>query len=152
MSSHENGGRAQHRVRGCMVHTIDMKALETHALEVLAAMYGTGPKALSSYRLCEDQLVIGYTDADPDQGTAWILVSEGVGWPEDENGRVTVYLTRSPMGGQGTPVPIPMQVLRAYINGTFDLADYIRAFGDRLENNFSIFYRKFTPQHEEVST
>ena len=150
MNTHENGYRGEHRVRGCMVHTLDMKRLETHALKVVAAMHGMSVKTLVSkgYALSDRKLVIG----DDDHEEMWMVGTEGVGWKEDDCGNVDVYLTHSPMSMSSLPVPIPARVLRTFIEEEIDLADCIRTFGDRLESNFSLFYNKFMQaSNEEVS-
>ena len=147
MKTHENGYRGEHRVRGCMVHTLDMKRLETHALKVMAAMHGMSVETLVSkgYALSDRKLVIG----EDDHEEIWIVSTEGVGWKEDDCGNVDVYLKPSPMSMSMLPVPIPARVLRTFIEEEIDLADYIRTFGDRLESNFSLFYNKFMQASNE---
>lgn len=77
------------------------------------------------------------------------ICTEGVGWWEGEKGylvggyvgysNITYYLTKD-------------ELLSVISDETVDLAEFIRSFGDRLENNFDLWYYqvKDTPQELRV--
>jgi len=66
------------------------------------------------------------------------MVSEGVGWFADENGKLPVnyYVGDYNSGYQD----ITVEELKTLISDkTIDLADFVRVFGDRLENNLALW-------------
>ncbi len=67
------------------------------------------------------------------------VVTEGVGWYADKNGGIPInYWTNS--YGNGGYIDITEDELRSLIaDETVNLADHIRAFGDRLETNFYVW-------------
>jgi hypothetical protein len=140
MKTHENGYRGEHRVRGCLVYTLDMKALETRALKIMAAMYDSSVKELRAegWRLSDSSLVLGFNYKQE----MWMVGTEGVGWKSD--GKINVGLRQPRSMFQGLTVPIPEAVLRGLQTmEQVDLADHVRMFGDRLETNFSIWFDTF---------
>jgi hypothetical protein len=154
MKSHENGYRAEHRVRGCLVYLLDMKALETRALKIMAAMYDSSVTKLRAegWGLSDRSLALGFNDKEMKM---WMVGTEGVGWKADSDGNIGVGL-RLPRGMfQGLTVPIPEQVLIGLqTQEQVDLADHVRAFGDRLESNFSLWFDTFmagSSSNKEVS-
>lgn len=66
------------------------------------------------------------------------VVSEGVGWYADENGKLPVnYYVGSYNSGYQD---ITVEELKTLISDkTIDLADFVRVFGDRLEVNLSLW-------------
>jgi hypothetical protein len=143
MKTHENGYRAEHRVRGCLVYSLNMKALETRALKIVAAMYDSTVKDLraANWGLTDRSLVLGFNDTDMKM---WMVNTEGVGWEVDSDGNIGVWVR--PAGGwfSEVRVPIPEAVLRGLQTMEMvDLADHVRAFGDRLESNFSLWFDTF---------
>jgi hypothetical protein len=66
------------------------------------------------------------------------VVSEGVGWYADENGKLPVnyYVGDYNSGYQDITVE---ELLPLISDKTIDLADFVRVFGDRLENNLALW-------------
>ena len=76
------------------------------------------------------------------------VITEGVGWFADANGGIPINFWSGGYGSGGY-VDVTVEELRTVISTeTIDLADHIRAFGDRLETNFYIWqqYAKGYPQ------
>ena len=129
--SHTGGFRSEHRSRGVKVRTLVLP--EVH-LEALKAGLPDWP-ALEA-----EDLAVG-TTAD---GKVFVICTEGVGWEVIDDFKVEVY-------GSGTDsfsmFPVAMITLsrREVLEGMeageeVDLADWVRAFGDRLECNFGTWF------------
>lgn len=142
MKSHENGYRGEHRVRGCLVYLLDMKALETRALKIMAAMYDSSVKDLRAHNwgLTDQSLALGFNDKQE----MWMVGTEGVGWEVDSEGNIGVWLRPARGWFSEVRVAIPEAVLRGLQTmEQVDLADHVRIFGDRLESNFSLWFDTF---------
>lgn len=73
-----------------------------------------------------------------DRGLATVL-TEGVGWFADANGGIPINYYSGGYGSGGY-IDITEDELKSLISDeTVNLADHIRAFGDRLETNFYIW-------------
>lgn len=67
------------------------------------------------------------------------VITEGVGWYADKDGGIPINFWSGGYGSGGY-VDVTEEELRGVISEeTVDLADHIRAFGDRLETNFYIW-------------
>lgn len=67
------------------------------------------------------------------------VVTEGVGWFADANGGIPINYWSGNYGSGGY-IDITEEELKSLISDeTVNLADHIRAFGDRLETNFYIW-------------
>ena len=67
------------------------------------------------------------------------VVSEGVGWFADKNGGIPINFYSGGYGSGGY-IDITEDELKSLISSeVVNLADHIRAFGDRLETNFYIW-------------
>ena len=67
------------------------------------------------------------------------VVTEGVGWYADANGGIPINYWSGNYGSGGY-IDITEDELKSLIaDETINLADHIRAFGDRLETNFYIW-------------
>lgn len=152
MKTHENGYRGEHRVRGCLVYTLDMKALEEKVLEIMSAYEGESVEDLRAQNagLADRSLVFGFDD----KGRAWIVGTEGVGWKADESDNFNIRMQFG-FGSTGYTVAVPHAVMRKLrSNEMVDLADHVRIFGDRLESNFSLWFDTFmagSSSKQEVS-
>jgi hypothetical protein len=137
------------------VALLDTAKVETLALKILALQYGTTPSALrkDGYRL-DAPLVIGWVDTKRrTNGRDWeafrstslaVVGTEGVGYDSDDRGRITVLLQAGFLG-HSAEVDISAKHLWSLRSAeTVDLADHIRVFGDRLEDNHYIWHRRFT--------
>jgi hypothetical protein len=63
------------------------------------------------------------------------LCTEGVGWFVDDNGVLPINYYAGEYGSGYLDIT-PEELMPLISNETIDLADFIRSFGDRLENNF----------------
>jgi hypothetical protein len=75
------------------------------------------------------------------------VVDEGVGWYADANGKLPINYWG--LNGSGGYLDItPEELFPLISDETIDLADHVRVFGDRLENNLWIWqnYAKGYPQ------
>lgn len=125
------------------VHLLDTDALTRIAREVYLAQYGQKAGASGAEDIVADRLVYAYL---PDDNLSkWqrltVICTEGVGWEPDENNLVPISYHNGWRSGYvmaGTSRLIDEALTTDEVN----LADFIRKFGDRLENNYSIWYHR----------
>lgn len=126
-------GRYEDRTFGTIVHLLDVEK----ATEFIKNRF-QDPDA----QITADQMAI----VNGEKGLATVI-DEGVGWFADKNGGIPInYWGKN--GGNGY-IDITADELKTLISDkTIDLADHIRVFGDRLENNLYIWqsYAKGYPQ------
>jgi hypothetical protein len=107
------------RVRGNVVHLLDpektTKFLQTK---------------LDNPDIKSDSMVV----VNGDKGVATVC-TEGVGWFIDGEGLLPVNYHVGQFGSGYLDIT-PEELMPLISNETIDLADFIRSFGDRLENNF----------------
>ncbi len=107
------------RVRGNVVHLLDpektTKFLQTR---------------LDNTEITYDPMVV----VNGDKGIATVC-TEGVGWFIDGEGLLPVNYHVGQFGSGYLDIT-PEELMPLISNETIDLADFIRSFGDRLENNF----------------
>ena len=139
IQTHVGGWRAEHRVRGCMVKLLDGNALQAVAVKAMAAAEGWKDDEVDGWKL-DDVLVIGNSASDPMKFA--IVCTEGVGWMQDEDGDMKVPLRWGWSGSYLARVRID-EVLACVTEQEYDLADFVRAVGDRLEDHYSIWFRYF---------
>jgi hypothetical protein len=112
--------RKDDRVRGTILHLLDADKTTKFIKEYLET---------DADIHAEPMLV-----ANGKQGIATIC-DEGVGWFVDKNGKLPInYYGKN--GNSGYLDVTPEELAPLISNETMDLADFIRSFGDRLENNF----------------
>lgn len=147
----KNTGKGKHGTRqSIMVDTLDTEKVTQILRDILAAQYGG---TADDYAVAADTLVIApipNTDDGWDRPRHALICTEGVGWEQDEYQRI--YLPG--YYGMGAPAGTHVGVYRLLdecrTGEQIDLADFIRSFGDRLENNFSIWHRRLTVGGERV--
>lgn len=125
------------RIRGTVVHLLDpektTKFLQTRL---------DNPDVVSS------PMVV----ANGNKGIATIC-GEGVGWFVDEKGLLPIDYYSGAYGGGYLDIT-PEELMPLISDKTIDLADFVRTFGDRLENNFYLWvnYTKGYDQSMSVPT
>lgn len=132
--------RYDDRLKGFMVHLLD----ENSALALIRNKLGNENAEVTPERM----VVINGKNGLATVG------DEGVGWNADKQGGIPINF-RSGGYGSGGYVDVTEDELRGVISTeTIDLADHIRTFGDRLENNFYIWvqYGKGYDQTMSVAT
>jgi hypothetical protein len=74
-----------------------------------------------------------------------LVCSEGVGWEQDTYGCLEVPTNIGQMGLWNGRVFISVDTVKECLTDqTEDIADYIRVFGDRLDNNCSLWQSKMS--------
>ena len=74
-----------------------------------------------------------------------LVCSEGVGWEQDTFGCLEVPTNIGAMGLWNGRVFISVDTVKECLtNQTEDISDYIRVFGDRLDNNCSLWQSKMS--------
>jgi hypothetical protein len=137
VQTHVGGWRAEHRTRGCMVTALDSDALLDFAVKAMAAAEGWKGEEVDGWKL-ESDLVLGKSGSDEHEFV--IICTEGVGWILHEGGDMIVPLRWGWSGTYNAHVRID-DVMACVTEREIDLADFVRAFGDRLEDNFRIWFR-----------
>ncbi len=107
------------RIRGTVVHLLDPEKTTEFLKDRL-----NNPDAYSQ----------PMTVVNGNKGIA-TLCTEGVGWFVDENGVLPINYYVGQFGSGYIDIT-PEELMPLISNETTDLADFIRTFGDRLENNF----------------
>jgi hypothetical protein len=107
------------RIRGTIVHTLDPEK----TVKFLQAK-------LDNTEIAYDPMVV----VNGDKGIATVC-TEGVGWFVDDKGLLPVNYHVGQFGSGYVDIT-PEELMPLISNETVDLADFIRSFGDRLENNF----------------
>jgi hypothetical protein len=116
--------RYENRVKGTIVHLLDPEKTAT----LIKSRYSNQDTEITA----EPMVVVNGKN-----GLATV-VSEGVGWFADDKGLVPVnyYAGQFNSGYQD----ITIEELKPLISDkTIDLADFVRVFGDRLENNLALW-------------
>jgi hypothetical protein len=112
------------RIRGTVVHLLD----PIKTAEFIKRHYSN-----QSTEITAEPMVV----VNGKNGLA-TLISEGVGWYADENGNVPVNYHAGQFNSGYQDISV--EELKTLISDkTIDLADFVRVFGDRLENNFYLW-------------
>lgn len=129
------------RARGTLLRRVDDSKLNEHLNRIHQAQWGDEVAAV-----CVDDIAVGFTSDtevyDKDRALV-VICSEGVGWEPVHSGLVSIPVTYVKNTFYGFSIEIGFSVLLSCLTEeTVDLADHIRVFGDRLENNFFIWKQK----------
>ena len=72
-----------------------------------------------------------------------LICTEGVGWIQDEYGTIEVPTNIGQMGWLQGRVHISIEVIKTCLTeNKADIAEYVRTFGDRLDNNCALWQGK----------
>lgn len=133
--------RMEDRTKGFYGTLISGEKLAVIANAIYALMYQ------SSDTKChiDDLLLIELAEKDPWGEPKFALVcSEGVGWQQDEYSTISVP-TNIGNGYANGRVHISVEVIKSLSTGkSVDIAEYVRVFGDRLDNNVAIWQNAMT--------
>ena len=133
--------RYAQRQKGIHARIVDSKRLADHILKILQLTYFDGIER------CEvPQLVFAKIKDKDSWGKPRVAIigTEGVGWMSDADSRIVPVPVWSKDGfGYARPVELHRDMLMEFVTDEeIDLADWVRIFGDRLENNLGIWQNK----------
>lgn len=140
------------REHGQVVRLLDSEKLLALGLEVLTAQYGDlDPIArVEPLILVETKEASVWWDSPERDRRLAVICSEGVGWQEDKDtGLVPFFVDFGHYGSNALKVQVhPRRIKACLSDETIDLADFIRNYNDRTENNYYIWKSQIgdTPQ------
>lgn len=131
------------------VRLIDRDTLTAAALRVLEAIYGQEGADAMHYKA--DPIIIakykGAAAGMAEMGWDYAIVcSEGVGYVPDNYGRIEIDLWNG--NGVCTSAPLHLSTLLKMPYTLIDLADHVRVFGDRLEQNHALWHNRLIASSE----
>jgi hypothetical protein len=136
---------ARERERGTMLDLIDTQKLQEICRGIFNLQYGEESAGKNQLTIWKDIAIARDGKAKEtyyDRDTV-LICSEGVGWTVEERGLILV-----PTGDSGG-ICVSGEVLQSLKTGEqIDLADHIRTFGDRLENNFDLWHHRLNMKKE----
>lgn len=150
--------RYANRTKGFMATKVDVEGLREYAVEYIRVVYGNDYSDGKHY-LAIHPLVAVRID-EPSEWTLGskklaVIINEGVGWVESEgitDGLIPIPLDVSEYQIGGLEMRIHPRILARYITTEqIDLADWVRVFGDRLENNLAIWQNKTRGVEQDFS-
>jgi hypothetical protein len=134
------------RPRGVMLDRIYTANLNVICKQIYKLQYGVD--STDNVEECWDDLAIS---RDPNAKQTWydrdtvLICSEGVGWYCNDQGLILV-----PMGNDGGIYVSGTVLQRLKTGKQVDLADHVRTFGARLENNFDLWHSRLTASRKEA--
>jgi len=128
-------GRLEDRVKGYYGHLVDGKKLAVIAKKIYALQYGESVDCAVS-----DLLLVEGKEKDFRGINKYAVVcEEGVGWEQNDYGLIPVP-TNIGMGLWNGKVFMSPKVVQSCLTPqVIDIADFVRVFGDRLDNNVAIW-------------
>jgi hypothetical protein len=129
------------RTKGYVGQIVDGKKLATIANGIYALQYADPSKCT-----VDNLLLITLEEKNVYGDNKYALVcSEGVGWEQDTYGCLEVPTNIGQMGLWNGRVFISVDTVKECLTDqTEDIADYVRVFGDRLDNNCSLWQSKMS--------
>ena len=133
--------KMRERTQGYMGNVLDGKKLAKIANDVYKAQYNEPSECTVDNLLLielEEKNVFG----DPKYA---VVCSEGVGWEQDEFGCIEIPTNIGAMGLYNGRVFISVEKVKS-CQTIFqkDISEYIRVFGDRLDNNCALWQSKMS--------
>jgi len=136
------------RKKGFFGQTINGQEITKLANQIYALQYG------KDYTECkvDDLLFVTLHEKDDFGNNKYALIcTEGVGWVQDEYGCIEVPTNIGPMGMWNGRVFVSVDVIKQYlVREETDIADYVRVFGDRLDNNCFLWQSKMSVPSDMV--
>ena len=139
--------RMDNRTKGYVGSSVSGKKLADIANKLYSVQYGD-----ASTCTVDDFLFVELKKQDAFGHPRYALVcSEGVGWEQDEYGTILVPTNLGRMSPYGGRVHISVEVIKESLTGErVDIAEYVRVFGDRLDNNVAEWQSAMSPVKEGV--
>lgn len=130
------------RVKGYEGKIIDGKKLAEIANGIYALQYSNNFSKCTVDNLLFIELKEKNVYGDPKYA---LVCSEGVGWEQDSYGCLEVPTNIGQMGLWNGRVFISVDTVKECLTDTVaDISDYIRVFGDRLDNNCMLWQSKMS--------
>lgn len=132
--------RYEKRTKGYRAQVIDSERLTKHIHKILELTYGK----FDGLEDCQvEPLVFTELSGIDSWGKPRVAIigTEGVGWQSDKHSRIVSVPLYSNRGmSEARPVDIHRDMLATFATDEWvDLADWVRIFGDRLEDNLFIW-------------
>jgi hypothetical protein len=133
--------KMRERTQGYMGNVLDGKKLAKIANDILKLQYNN-PSTVTVDNLLLIELEEKNVFGDPKYA---VVCSEGVGWEQDEYGCIEIPTNVGEMGLWNGRVFISVDKVKS-CQTIFqkDISEYIRTFGDRLDNNCSLWQSKMS--------
>ena len=130
------------RMKGYAGNVLDGKKLAKIANDIYRAQYSNDFSECTVDNLLLIELEEKNVFGDPKYA---VLCSEGVGWEQDTYGCLEVPTNIGQMGLWNGRVFISVDTVKSCLTDkTEDISDYIRVFGDRLDNNCYLWQSKMS--------
>ena len=138
----------RNRTQGYIGQIVDGEKLAVIANKIYDLQYSGGASNCTVDNLLfitlEEKNVFG----DPKYA---LVCSEGVGWEQDTYGCLEVPTNIGAMGLWNGRVFISVETVKECLTDqTADIAEYIRVFGDRLDNNCSLWQSKMSVAEDTI--
>lgn len=123
------------RKKGYIGQIVSGEKLAVLAKQIYAIQYK--PESIDSQVDVSDLLLIELAEKDDWNDTRYALVcDEGVGWEQQARYLINVPTNIGQMGLYNGSVDLSVDVIKSCLSGdTADIADFVRTFGARLDNN-----------------
>jgi hypothetical protein len=123
------------RKKGYIGQVVSGEKLAVLAKQIYAIQYK--PESIDSQVDVSDLLLIELAEKDDWNDTRYALVcDEGVGWEQQARYLINVPTNIGQMGLYNGSVDLSVDVIKSCLSGaTADIADFVRTFGARLDNN-----------------
>jgi hypothetical protein len=143
-------GRFAERSRGVELHLLDRDKMTERLLAIVSLQHGADAAELP-YRAASNLAIVRDTTASTLAERQFIVIcTEGVSRKPDERGLVAIDLERDFMFATYGRISVGLLWDEMRSGRTVDLADHVRSFGDRLEDNFWLHHRLLTEQQATV--
>jgi hypothetical protein len=129
-----------------MLDLIDTQKLQEICQGIFNLQYGEESSGKNQLTIWKDLAIArdGKAKEDYYDRDTVVICSEGVGYGVEERGLVLI-----PTGDGNGGICVSGSVLQSLKTGEqIDLADHIRTFGDRLENNFDLWHYRLNMKKE----
>ena len=123
------------RKKGYIGQIVSGEKLAVLAKQIYAIQYK--PESIDSQVDVSDLLLIELAEKDDWNDTRYALVcDEGVGWEQQARYLINVPTNIGQMGLYNGSIELSVDVIKSCLSGaTADIADFVRTFGARLDNN-----------------
>jgi len=139
--------RMDNRTKGYVGSRVSGKKLADIANKLYSVQYGD-----ASTCTVDDFLFVELKKKDAFGNPRYAIVcDEGVGWEQDEYGTIPVPTNNGRMSHFSGRVHISVDVIKECLTDELiDIAEFVRVFGDRLDNNVALWQNAMSPAKENA--